>query len=1148
MSAPFILKIKYSMPMDRAKDVLHAIYIATRPRVVKNGQQNEERAILTIAADDLEKELDYEIIDDDNKYDEKYLSYIAKRKRSHGLFSSDSENLPNLEEAKNEILEHRGVIWRAILSVKEEDAVSLGYDNRKAWEEMLQSQMNMAAEKMGIERSNLKWVAAFHEEKGHPHCHVMFWEKNPERTIGKLGLTELKEMKKVFAGEIYREERLKHMMVKDSIRQLVREEAQGSIFKAKDIVRDIRKAQYEGNVDINAWFGTETNSMAPELSYDRESELAEKVYYLSEKLPGFGRIALKFMPEDIKDDVRTIADYILGLPHFKQEVEKYIVSAESLARTYTTKPEQLEEARIKAYEDLRDRVAQVVLRGAVESKKLNEGTLTLDEKRAAKALKAFSEDSNKKLEVKTPENIVARSAQILNGQDGLTDDRKTELLLSGAKAVNINLTTDEAAQILKDEAGVTSSAKRLAAALKLCGASNLETQSILELQLKEQKDIVPLKEIAIEDVEDRIQAAVENNEIFTKKEFDQVCKNLGLELNEKEHPWQPVGEIIDDRKDKAVCFLKEAGNFDKENAGWTGFTMYAGLKMLGVEREERQKILADWVKRNDVNVDVSSIVKKLENFDKLKGTGLFLRDKTWNTLLKNLGGNNSELLYPWKILNPELNKDKALKVELKVDKNIFNDTRVSGKYAAWTAVQYGRFLHAAGIGFDDIQEKINKMVDKAVDSEVADVNTDTPKLVRAFDDSEIQSAIKYVSNQLDMQEQKEFFFGDKEWQRFTENMGIQADNPWEKLDISKAEIIEEKQIQAIEHFKEASVIPDVQKNGRWTGFTMYAGMKMLGVEREERQKILADWVIRNDVKKINLDSVFNKIDKMDEVNPNSVEGEIRYLQKSTWEKLASNLGISDASYPWATKENPYVLSQEKALNSVGLIKESSIPLSQDKFQWTAQKYVQLLISANESIDSIKTTLRDWADKSGYDIDVDKVYDRATTIDPIENMRSLIGAKDDEQQLVNTFAKTLTCLEKTQEETKQIIMSWSERSRSDIDEIKVDTAIDKAINEKAEAKEWNTQYFVGKQSWQELCERVGVKADWAWGSNMNPRFNIINTIWKACWKSVQRERMQSEAQAEVAKRQMLAKAQAKDLKNRFKGKNYMDTEEEKQRRN
>jgi hypothetical protein len=359
MLAPFILKIKYSLGSeDRLRDVEHMKYIATRPGTAKDFSRFSD--------DEVERELEKELETDNLKYS----SYIAEREGSHGLFRADPDKIPDLKEVKKELLEHKGIVWRAILSVKEEDAVRIGYESRESWEKMLRSQMNTAAEKMGIERSNLRWVAAFHEAKGHPHVHVMFWEKNPQRSVGKLGREELKEVKKVFAGEVFREERLKQMQEKAVIRDYVKEHALGSISRAKEIVREIRRAQKEAGQDMRAWAGTDRTSISPLLDENRERELAEKLNSLSLIMPGKGRAALKFMPEDVKKQAREITDWILKQPHFRQQVEKYEEAAEQLARTYVKDPIKLKEAREKAYNDIRDRVANIVIRNAAELNKL----------------------------------------------------------------------------------------------------------------------------------------------------------------------------------------------------------------------------------------------------------------------------------------------------------------------------------------------------------------------------------------------------------------------------------------------------------------------------------------------------------------------------------------------------------------------------------------------------------------------------------------------------------------------------------------------------------------------------------------------------------------------------------------------------------
>lgn len=349
--APFVLKIKYYSPTNdnRSKNAEHINYIANRPGADK-GDLEPER----VQAGD----------EDD------YVSYIGGRPGSHGLFGEQPDCALDIKHVQDELSTHKGLVWRMILSLREDDAVRLGYCDRAAWEKMLRCQMNTAAEKMGIERSNLNWCAAFHEAKGHPHVHVVFWEKYPQRTTGKLASDELREVKKTFAGEVYREERLKKMMEKSAMREQVRTAAKGSLARAKEVVRELHLAKMDGGAELKVLFGISAGSLPPELA--KEKELARKLVSLSHELPGKGRAAFQFMPENVKAQALSVAEYILRQPEFQGEVQKYLAAQEQLAKTYTSRPGQIKAARERAYQDLQKRVANLVVRGAADINRIEQ--------------------------------------------------------------------------------------------------------------------------------------------------------------------------------------------------------------------------------------------------------------------------------------------------------------------------------------------------------------------------------------------------------------------------------------------------------------------------------------------------------------------------------------------------------------------------------------------------------------------------------------------------------------------------------------------------------------------------------------------------------------------------------------------------------
>jgi hypothetical protein len=372
--APFVLKIKYYSPTNdnRSKNAEHINYIANRPGADKG-------------------DLEPERVQTGNEDD--YVSYIGGRPGSHGLFGEQSDCALDIKHVQDELSAHKGLVWRMILSLREDDSVRLGYCDRAAWEKMLRCQMNTAAEKMGIERSNLNWCAAFHEAKGHPHVHVVFWEKYPQRTTGKLASDELREVKKTFAGEVYREERLKMMMEKSAMREQVRTAAKGSLARAKEVVRELNLAKTDGRAELKVLFGISTGSLPPELA--KEKELADKLVSLSHELPGKGRAAFQFMPENVKEQALSVAEHILRQPEFQGEVQKYLAAQEQLAKTYTSRPRQIKAARERAYQNLQKRVANLVVRGAADINRMEQ--------------KEMWEQQNKTIQAGRTANIVWKS-------------------------------------------------------------------------------------------------------------------------------------------------------------------------------------------------------------------------------------------------------------------------------------------------------------------------------------------------------------------------------------------------------------------------------------------------------------------------------------------------------------------------------------------------------------------------------------------------------------------------------------------------------------------------------------------------------------------------------------------------------------------
>jgi hypothetical protein len=106
-----------------------------------------------------------------------YMEYIAERPRSHGLFSNTE--CTDLARTMNEVSSHPAPVWTFIYSLRREDAARLGYDSAESWRRLLLAHQTELAEAMKIPPNLFRWCAAFHDEKHHPHIHMMVWSADP---------------------------------------------------------------------------------------------------------------------------------------------------------------------------------------------------------------------------------------------------------------------------------------------------------------------------------------------------------------------------------------------------------------------------------------------------------------------------------------------------------------------------------------------------------------------------------------------------------------------------------------------------------------------------------------------------------------------------------------------------------------------------------------------------------------------------------------------------------------------------------------------------------------------------------------------------------------------------------------------------------
>ena len=239
-----------------------------------------------------------------------YMEYIAERPRSHGLFS----NVPNtdLEKTMQEVNSHSAPVWTFIYSLKREDAARLGYNSAESWRKLLLAHQTELAEAMKIPPNQFRWCAAFHDEKHHPHIHMMVWSADPKQ--GYLTEQGIEAMRSKLTNDIFQDELLHLYKQKDLSYQEVRDTAQ-------EAMRDLVQEMKSGVCNCPA--------------------IEDKLFTLAEMLQtAKGKKVYGYLKKSAKAQVDAIVDELARLPAVAECYEVWNKLRDELENYYKDKPKE----------------------------------------------------------------------------------------------------------------------------------------------------------------------------------------------------------------------------------------------------------------------------------------------------------------------------------------------------------------------------------------------------------------------------------------------------------------------------------------------------------------------------------------------------------------------------------------------------------------------------------------------------------------------------------------------------------------------------------------------------------------------------------------------------------------------------------------
>ena len=234
-------------------------------------------------------------------------------------------------------------LYRAIVSVGQQDAEAHGLYHRENWEHLVNDRIGSIAKEMDIKPENFCWLASMHCARGHPHVHLIYWDNSnqprPESYSKDIFKRKAERIRSEFARDIYREEIL--------------ETQQDQRTQAKSLRTALRAMCLEANpekaVDLPRLYNSSWLKGASQ-------QMAE----LIRQLPAKGSLRYAYLPADYKVLVNKFITTCLMQPELAKEAGRYDIYTQRISELYANGPEHqaqyIAHAREKLYKELGNEV------------------------------------------------------------------------------------------------------------------------------------------------------------------------------------------------------------------------------------------------------------------------------------------------------------------------------------------------------------------------------------------------------------------------------------------------------------------------------------------------------------------------------------------------------------------------------------------------------------------------------------------------------------------------------------------------------------------------------------------------------------------------------------------------------------------------
>lgn len=314
---------------------------------------------------------------------------MRNKEMMHGLFGKlKPGNIKEFstwqEPAKiiKTISEENKNIFRSIISFKRDTANELGLTTQKDWQRYIETHISTIARMNDIKIQNLGFVCAVHNERNHPHVHIMFWD-NEQQVLKNYVSREIpNKIRRQLIKDTFEARIKEYCEEKDKGRTDIREITDEMVKEFENYIKELYPEEYKEYKKLFETFDEEEFILDQKnfkFSQERINHFADKLFMLKEKMPKSGRLAYQLLPEDTKAQVDALVIEMLKDNYaLRRSVKLYIDSKMSMAMLYTSDKKYLKAQKKKFQKEAEKLIAnrvlgtiRILLRKEMEIKKVD---------------------------------------------------------------------------------------------------------------------------------------------------------------------------------------------------------------------------------------------------------------------------------------------------------------------------------------------------------------------------------------------------------------------------------------------------------------------------------------------------------------------------------------------------------------------------------------------------------------------------------------------------------------------------------------------------------------------------------------------------------------------------------------------------------